>query len=329
MMKRMKRQKDDARRGSRQYGVKQGVILAAGKGSRAFPLTFNLPKPLFPVCNKPVMQYQIEAMNEAGIDEIVVVIGHLGEQIKNTFGDGSQLGVKLCFVVDDDPQGIASSLMCAKGLVKGPFALFLGDIFLPRMDLISVINSFSKHKAEGIIIARKEDDEELIKRNFAVVTGQNGQVKRVVEKPKVPPSSIKGYGLYLFSLAIFNAIQKTSPSPLRNEYEIQDAIQKLIDGGGKVYCESWDIWDFNLSYPEDLLMCNLMMLREKGLDYLIGQKAQIGRGVQIKASVIGDRAVVDSPMMLKECLVFADTKVKSTSSSARRLIFADRLVLST
>lgn len=308
--------------------MRQGVILAAGKGSRIFPLSNSYPKPLLPVLNKPVIEYQIEAMRKAGIEEIIIVIGHLGQKIKDYFGNGNKFGILIDYVFDDDPQGIASSLLITKKLLKGPFAVFLGDIFMDKVDLSVSIKKMTESGADGIVIAKMEKDPELVKRNFAIVIDKDLQIIKVVEKPKVPPSMLKGYGLYLFNEKIFAAIEATPKSKLRNEYEITDSIQTFIDMGAKLYCDMWSLWDFNLSYPEDLLMCNLKMLKERGLKHLISQDAQVDKRAKIISSVIGDRAVVDSPLVLQECLVLPDTRVVYKSKPLSRQIFTGDLIFS-
>lgn len=307
--------------------VKQGVILAAGRGSRAFPLSQSYPKSLLPIFNKPVMQYQLEVMRDAGIRDIVIVIGSLGSQIEDFFGNGSRLGVRLSYIVDNKAQGIAGSLMKAKDRIVGPFFLFLGDIFVVDADIKSSIALMVGLEADAIVIGREEIDPEAVKRNFSVIATKGGRVLKVVEKPRQPPSMFKGYGLYLFSPAIFAAIAKTPKSSLRNELEITDSIQTLIDSGGKVYVQKWKNWDFNLSYPEDLLMCNLKLLKEKKLDNLIGEGVDIDENAQIISSVIGDRVIIGGPMVLEECLVLSDTKVSRRSQPLKRLIFANDYVL--
>lgn len=310
--------------------VEQGVILAAGSGSRIFPLSQNYPKPLLPVLNKPVIEYQIEVMRKAGIGDITIVVGGLGILIKKFLGNGSKFGVKIAYIVDRNPQGIASSLMKVKNIILGrPFVLFLGDIFVYDADIKSAITLMGQVKADGIIIGRVESDPELVARNFSISTDRNGRVLRVIEKPKRPTNLFKGNGFYIFSAKIFEAIAKTSKSNLRNEVEITDSIQTLIDLGGRVYAQKWKNWDVNLSYPEDLLNCNLRMLKEQKLDNLIGEGVNINKSAQIISSVIGDRAIVDDPLVLEECLVFAGTKVKSRARQTRRLIFAKDYVVPT
>lgn len=301
----------------------KGVILAAGRGSRAFPLTSVYPKPLLPILNKPIIEYQIEAMKAAGIVDIYIVIGYLGAKIRNYFGNGGKFGVKIRYVVDSKPEGIASSLLKVKSLIFEPFVVFLGDIFAEKLDLTSAIFRFNKRKAEGVIIARKEKTAEPVRRNFEVVVSGDLAVLKVIEKPKKPKNLIKGCGIYVFSPAIFSAIEHTGKTPLRGEYEITDSIQTLINEVGKVYCQLWDTWNFNLSYPRDLLDCNLRFLKAKGLKNLIGKNTKINRGSKIQGSVIGDRVKVINPISLEQCLIFANTTVFEMGSF-RNTIFADK-----
>lgn len=301
--------------------VRQGVILAAGRGTRLRPFSLDCPKPLQPICNKPIMQYQMEAMREAGIRDIAIVIGTQGQQISNRFGDGSTLGLHLTYIEDPAPAGIAASLACAETWVRGPFAVFLGDIFLALDDLGPALAPLAAG-AGGIIIVRP-DTPAAVRRNFAVLTDPDGRVNRVIEKPATPPTTLKGCGVYAFDGTVFDAIRRTPRSTLRNEYEITDALQVLIDMGRPVYAAAIVRWDVNVTFPEDLLACNLRLLREQQHASLVGIGAHVGPNVHLQTSIIGDRAVVDAPVLLDECLVLPDTQVRDFAGSIRRHIFAD------
>lgn len=309
--------------------INQGVILTAGKGSRILPLSLEYPKPLLPVCNKPIMQYQIETMRDAGIKEIVVVIGYLGQKIRDYFGNGHKLGVKLSYVFDKKPHGIGSSLLEARNTVDSPFALFLGDIFMSKIKLNSCIKKLVQYQADGVVVAIEEESLEAVKKDFAIVTSRDGKILKVVEKPTSPPNTLKGIGVYLFTPTIFQAISKTPASELRGEVELTDSIQTLINTGGRVFCDKQELWEINLSYPRDLLECNLRMLKEKKLNYLIGKGAKIGIQTQIVSSVIGERAVIKDFIIMNECLVFPDVNVKSQTSPAYHKIFTKDSVVST
>lgn len=258
-------------------------------------------------------------MRAAGIEDIVIVIGTLGAAIKKYLANGSKLGVSISYVVDDNPQGIASSLAKTREKILGPFALFLGDIFVANADINSAVLLFMRRGAEGLVIGKRETDPEAVRRNFSVVSDRFGRVTKVVEKPKKPQSLFKGYGLYLFSPAIFEAIAKTPRSALRNEYEITDSIQTLINMGGKVYAQEWNNWDYNLSYPADLLNCNLKLLKENKLDFLIGRNVQVGKDTKIVSSVVGDRAVLDN-VWIEDCLVLPEVELSGAKTAVKRHI---------
>jgi glucose-1-phosphate thymidylyltransferase len=253
------------------------------------------------------MQYQLEAMREAGIREVAVVVGPGGEPIRRAFGDGGRLGLRLAYVEDPAPAGIAASLARAEPWVRGPFALFLGDIFL-ALDALAPALAPLGAGAAGTVVVRR-DAPAAVRRNFAVLTAPDGRITRVLEKPAVPPTDLKGCGVYVFAPAIFEAIRRTPRSPLRGEYELTDALQGLIDTGAPVYAAHVVRWDVNITYPQDLLDTNLRLLRERRLDSLIGDGAQVNMAARLIDSVVGDRAAVLHPVTLEECLVLPDGHV--------------------
>lgn len=232
----------------------KGVILAGGKGSRIMPLSKTIPKPLLQINNKPIMEYQIEALRREGITDIMIVVGHLGNQIKQTFGSGSKYGVKITYI-ESEATVTGSLLKLEENLNQKIFALFLADIFMSDIKLNQSIQKLGKKQADGIVVATKAKHFDEIKRNFSIATTKAGQIVQVVEKPKQPINLIKGLGVYLFNWHFFDAIKKTTVSDLRGEVELTDSIQTLINNKKKVFCDVWDIWDFNITYPQDLIAC--------------------------------------------------------------------------
>ncbi|MBC8159741.1 MAG: NTP transferase domain-containing protein [Roseiflexaceae bacterium] len=301
--------------------VRQGVVLAAGRGTRMHALSNSFPKPLQPICNKPIMQYQIEAMRDAGISEIALVVGPNGQEIRSYFGTGGWLGVQLTYIEDGAPAGIAASLALTEPWIDGPFVVFLGDIFLALTDLSSALAPLDDGAAATIIVRR--DLPEAVRRNFAVVTDAAGRISRVIEKPADPPTNLKGCGVYVFDQSIFDAIRRTPRSALRNEYEITDAVQILIDFGRPVFAADIVRWDINVTFPEDLLACNLRLLREQHRASLIGQGAHVGGQTRLANSIIGDQAVVAAPVLFEECLVLPGAHVAAREADAHRMIFGD------
>jgi dTDP-glucose pyrophosphorylase len=299
--------------------VRQGVILAAGRGTRLQPLSFSLPKPLHPICNKPIMQYQIEAMRDSGIVDIAIVIGALGDTFREQFGDGRDLGVRITYLEDPVPAGIASSLLRAEPWVDGPFMVFLGDIFLALDDLTPAIAPL--HEGAAGTLAVRQDEPDAVRRNFAVLTGRDGKVTRVIEKPANPPTNLKGCGVYTFDQTIFEAIRRTPRSALRNEYEITDAVQTLIEMGRPVYAAEVVRWDVNITFPADLLNCNLRVLDELAVDSLVGKGAVFRAEARLSGTIVGQGATIDAPVLLEQCLVLPGATVADLPHTVRRHIF--------
>jgi dTDP-glucose pyrophosphorylase len=233
------------------------MTLAAGRGRRFQPLSAVQPKVLYPICNKPLVQYQLEALRAAGITEVAVVVGAGGTAVADWlgdgralglrihYGDGRALGLRIHYVEDPAPAGIARSLAGVEQWVRGPFAVFLGDVFLAMEGLDPTLTPVVEG-AEGVLVVRR-DSPEAIRRNFADVADDRGPVSRVVEKPERPPTDLKGCGAYLFGGAIFAAIRQTRPSALRNDYELTDAVQVLIEMGQPVYAVEIARWDVNVN----------------------------------------------------------------------------------
>lgn len=288
-----------------------GVILAAGKGTRIKPLNMHFPKPLLPVCNKPIMQYQIEEMRDLGIKKIFVVIGHLGTRIKKYFGTGHKFGVKITYVKQKDQLGIAHAVGQLESYIKNPFLLFLGDIFYISPNLKKMIVLFNKSKKTGAILAVKnEKDTQAIKRNFALVLGKNNLVKRVIEKPRYVTNNLKGCGIYLFDLPIFDAIRNTPRTAMRDEYEITNAIQLLIDYGYKVYSANVVKWDMNITFAEDLHYCNLAQLKSlyQGKS-LIAPGAKVNGKAEIVNSVIGEKVLIGGKIKIVNSVILDDSRI--------------------
>lgn len=286
-----------------------GAILAAGKGSRLIPISENYPKPLLPICNKPIVQYQMEYMRDLGIAEIFVVVGHLQEHFERTFGDGSALGLELHFLEQESQLGIAHAVSKLERYIHSPFLLFLGDIFIIPNQLNRLLEIF-KDKEAGAVLATKIDTPDNIKRNFAIRLDKDGRVIRVIEKPRYPPNNLKGCGIYLFDQAIFDAIRRTPRTAMRDEYEITESIQIFIDDGYPVYCADVVRDDMNITFPKDLIQCNIHELHSQGLTHLVGKDVVIDPDTELVDTVIGDGCIIDGKPKIVNSLVFPGTRVK-------------------
>jgi dTDP-glucose pyrophosphorylase len=286
-------------------GKYQGVILAAGHGSRMGPFGRMFPKPIIPVCNKPLLVYQLEYMRDIGIEEVHIVIGHLGHRITQTLGDGSAFGLKINYVEQEKRLGIAHAVGQLEPYVERPFMLFLGDIFFDLPDLNSMVREMEENGAAAVIAVKEETDPEAVKRNFAVILREDGTVRRVIEKPRHLPNMLKGCGLYLFDLSIFDAIRHTPRTAMRDEYELTDSIQILIDYEYPVRVAPVVEWDINVTYIGDLIRCTRQQLRKMGLRSLVGEGCRIDHGAELIETVVGDGVVISKPVKLERCVVLS------------------------
>lgn len=304
-------------------GRYQGVILAAGHGSRMGPFGEVFPKPIVPICNRPLLAYQLDHLRACGIEEVVIVIGHLGHRIIQTLGDGSAFGMRLTYVEQEKRLGIAHAVGQLESHIDRPFMLFLGDIFFEVPDLSPMLEELERQGAAGVLAVKEEADPEAVKKNFSVHLRDDGTVKRVIEKPRHVVNTLKGCGLYLFDLPIFDAIRRTPRTALRDEYELTDAIQILIDLDYPVRVSPVVRWDMNVTYIGDLITCCVRQLRAQGRTHLLGQDAAVAEGAELVDTVIGEGAVVKHPIRLERCVVLAGAEVLETSSCSDAVFTRD------
>jgi dTDP-glucose pyrophosphorylase len=288
-----------------------GVILAAGKGSRLYPLSEAFPKPILPICNRPLLEYQIEQMKACGISEVLIIIGYMGYAIADTLGHGSQYGVSIRYVEQRETLGLAHALGKLEGIIDSPILLFLGDIFLMSEDLRPAIDDVLSGAVNANLISKIEPDQEMIKRNFAILEGSDGRVRQVIEKPRYVHNQLKGCGVYVFDQHIFDAIRRTPRTAMRDEYEITDSIQILINDGQVVCHRPLVKRDVNLTTPEDLLEINLSELAGRGMKECIGKRVQMPPGTIVDNSVIGDDVILCYPLQIRNSLIFPGSIVQT------------------
>lgn len=297
-----------------------GVILTAGKASRITPLNEYAPKSLLPIGNKELIRYQIDQMKSVGIERVIIVVGHLGQSIRDYLGDGAGLGVSVEYVEQKIPLGIANALGQTIGVVKNPFILYLGDIFTVTNDLQSMLDLASKRKAKAVLATMVEDDPELLQKNFSVETDGTGRVVKVNEKPRGElKTNLKGCGIYYFDPIIFEAVKLTPRTALRDEYELTNSIQILIDSGEHVCHASIIESDMNVTFPPDLLACNLNYLKTNRLDRIIGDNCNINKGCVIENSVIGNNVIIKNAIHIKDSLILSETVVDKQEDLVRFL----------
>lgn len=252
----------------------KGLVLVAGKGTRLRPLTHTGPKHLIPLAGRPMMQYAIEQLVDAGVKEIGIVVGYMRDMIMDYFGDGSKFGAKFEYIVQEKPLGIAHAIKIAREYVGDePFVVYLGDNIF-REGIRKYVKEFDQGDYDAMILLTYVEDP----RRFGVAEIRDGKIVRLVEKPKEPPSNYALVGIYFFRESVFEAIEHLKPS-WRGEYEITEAIQWLIDNGYKVHHDIIQGWWKDTGKPEDLLEALYLILDE--------MRSEIKGNVDPEARVIG------------------------------------------
>ena len=289
-----------------------GVILAAGKGARMYPFSERSPKPILPILNRPLLTHQIEVMRDCGLNDIHIVVGHLGYQVARTFGDGTQFGVHIHFVEQESTLGLAHAVGALEARIQGPFLLMLGDIYFHlKAPIKPLLDEVLSGTVNANLVSMYEPDPGMVRRNFVIDADDGGRVTRVIEKPRYVDSQLKGCGLYVFDQHIFDAIRRTPRTAMRDEYEITDSIQILINDGYHVRHHPIVERDLNLTKPEDLLTINLIELGRKGLERLVGERVNAPAGTRIERSVIGDGVTIRHPIRISNSVVMPDVVVEA------------------
>src|SRR5688572_591503 len=287
-----------------------GVILAAGKGARMYPFSERSPKPILPILNRPLLAHQIEVMRDSGITDIHIVVGHLGYQVASVFGDGSQYGVTIRFVEQESTLGLAHAVGALESRVQLPFLLMLGDIYFHlKAPLRPLCDEVLSGQVNANLVSMYEPDPAMVRRNFVIQADERGRVHRVIEKPRYVESQLKGCGLYVFDPHIFDAIRRTPRTAMRDEYEITDSIQILINDGYLVHHHPIVERDLNLTKPDDLLIINLIELARSGLPRLVSENVTWPEGTRIERSVIGSGVVIHHPIRISNSVIMPNVVV--------------------
>jgi len=299
----------------------RGAILAAGGGARMYPFSERCPKPLLPVCNKPMILHQIEFMASVGIHEVVVLIGHKGFEISKVLGDGSGFGVDIRYIEQKQTLGIGHAVgLLERELGNDPFLLFLGDIYFVPDRFHRIFEVYENQGGGAVLATREEENADAIRLNFAIVQSSDGRVTRVIEKPRHTPNRLKGVGIYLFDPAIFDAIRRTPRTALRDEYELTDAIQVMIDDGHPVRPANVIAEDINLTAPTDLLRANIVHAARCVPGAAMGANLLLHPQARVRNSIIGAGSEIVKPIEVANSLVFAGTRVESGVSLDRAIV---------
>jgi glucose-1-phosphate thymidylyltransferase len=281
----------------------KGLILSGGAGTRLRPITHTSAKQLVPVANKPVLFYGIEALVDAGVTEIGIIIApETGDEIRKAAGDGSDFGAVITYIVQDKPAGLAHAVLtAAEFIAESPFVMYLGDNLL-RDGLRGLVSTFVDDEPDALILLTPVDDPS----SYGVAELDGERIVRLIEKPKDPPSNLALVGVYLFGSSIFEAARGLEPS-WRGEYEITEAIQALIDDGRRVQSEVVRGWWKDTGQLADMLEANRLVLEEleTRLEGEIDNSKVEGRvvvekGAEVAGSVIRGPAVIGAGARIED-----------------------------
>jgi len=296
----------------------KAILLCAGKGTRLKPLTHTSAKHLIPLANKPALEYGIEKIIECGIEEIGLIIGEeTGEDIRQAIGDGQRWGIKISYILQSKPLGLAHAVTTARDFLQDDaFLMFLGDNLL-KNSILPYRQKFEKGKTKAFVLLTPVENPE----QFGVVELKGDKIVRMVEKPKVPISNLALIGVYFFDKTIHKAIENIKPSA-RGELEITDAIQWLLNNHYDVAAEIIEGWWKDTGKPDDILEANRLVLEDIQRDLgetKIEQKSRILGRVNLAPGVEIINSTILGPVVIGEKVKIVNSYVGPFTSLSDRV----------
>lgn len=282
----------------------KGLILSGGLGTRLRPLTFTQPKQVIPIANKPTLFYAIEAMVKCNIREIGIIVGDRGPEVRNLVGDGSRWGATISYIYQGEPLGLAHAVKTARNFLgNDPFIMFLGDNLI-NSGLGPVIEAFQQ--ANAVILVSPVQDPS----RYGIVELDGEMIISLVEKPQAPKSNLALVGVYAFDSNIFQAIDLIKPS-WRNELEITDAIQMMVNMGFAVKPCLLSGWWKDTGKVEDILDANRLVLSQlqTRIEGVIDSATVITGSVEISPTARVTNCVIRGPVSIGEGAVINNTYV--------------------
>ena len=291
----------------------KGILLHAGHGTRLRPLTHTGPKQLLPIANKPMSEYCIESMKDAGVTEIAIIIGGIGSnKVREYYGDGEKFDVKITYVKQDEPLGISHAInLCRSFIGDDKFLVFLGDNIIQK-NIYNFANEFLKSDDDASILLCEVDNPS----RFGIADMHEGKITKIMEKPKDPPTNFAVTGIYFLTPKIFDIIDNLKPS-WRNELEITDALQILLSENNKIsYHIITDYWK-DTGTPEDILDASKKILENKK-SYFYGEKTGdvilIGSVLVGKNTKISGNSQITGPAIIGENCILENVCIGPNSS---------------
>jgi glucose-1-phosphate thymidylyltransferase len=284
----------------------KALVLSGGEGSRLRPITHTSAKQLIPVANKPILFYCLEAVRDAGITEVGIVVGSTASEVRSAVGNGSAWGLSVTYIPQESPLGLAHAVKISRGFIgDDDFVMYLGDNVLLE-GISGFVREFEENRPDAqIFLARVPEPE-----RFGVAVLEGNRVVRLVEKPKEHLSDLALVGVYLFDSKVFEAVEAIRPSG-RGELEITDAIQYLIDNGSTVRARMVTDWWKDTGKPEDLLEANRIMLGqlEAKVEGEVDATSRLLGPVVVEKGAKVIRSTVRGPVVIGEGTVVEDSLI--------------------
>ncbi|CAN5134800.1 glucose-1-phosphate thymidylyltransferase [soil metagenome] len=285
----------------------KALVLSGGAGTRLRPITHTSAKQLVPVANKPVLFYGLEAIRDAGVTEVGIIVGDTHAEIEAAVGDGSELGISVTYIRQDAPLGLAHCVLIAQDfLADDDFVMYLGDNFIIG-GITELVEEFRAGSYDAQILLTRVDNPS----QFGVAElGPNGGVTTLVEKPREPKSDLALVGVYMFRKGIHDAVRAITPSP-RGELEITDALQWLIDEGRDVRPHLVTGYWKDTGRLEDMLECNRKVLEsvEPVVHGTVDADSVLTGRVVVEEGAVIERSTVRGPAIIGRDTVVRDTYV--------------------
>ena len=316
----------------------KGVILHGGHGTRLRPLTHTGPKQLLPIANKPMSQFCLEAISETGITDIAIVIGGVGSnKVREYYGNGEKFGVKITYIEQDEPRGIAHAVRLCKEFVNDEkFLVFLGDNIIQK-SITNFVKNFENSDFDATILLCEVDNPS----RFGIADVKDNKILKITEKPKEPTSNLAVTGIYFLTPKIFQIIDDLKPS-CRNEFEITDALDNLLKQNNNISFEKiTDYWK-DTGTPIDIInanaqvlehICNQTCIIDKSTNIeldncvikpsIIGKNCKIGKGAKIgpNASIgnnttISSNVSIENSIIMSNCIIDGGLNIRDSIISA-------------
>jgi glucose-1-phosphate thymidylyltransferase len=291
----------------------KGLILSGGRGTRLRPITHTSAKQLVPVANKPILFYGLEAIVEAGITDVGIVVGDTHQEIRDAVGDGSRFGARVTYIQQSAPLGLAHAVLESRPFLgDDPFVMYLGDNFL-REGICGFVREFEQHRPDAQILLVPVPNPQ----DFGVAELEGERVKRLEEKPQSPRSNLALVGVYMFTKSVWDAVQGIRPSK-RGELEITDALQWLIDHGKTVRSHVITGWWKDTGKLEDMLEANRMAMShwESRIEGELDAASVVEGAVVIEKGARVVRSRLRGPLILGRDVVVEDSYVGPFSAIA-------------